>query len=91
MKLAGVDSFNHGKEFVSERYPHLLVEINDIIRAVEASLYKTKASKEKTKNYHLYEIWKNVAARILIFQFSYSELMPNPTINARRVGTCSSH
>ena len=53
MKLAGVYSFNHGKEFVSERYPHLLVEINDVIKAVDASLCKTKASKEKTKSYRM--------------------------------------
>lgn len=49
MRLAGVYSFNGGKEAVTERYPALLVEVNDVIKAVDASLYKIKESKEKTK------------------------------------------
>src|SRR5215212_4322709 len=49
MRLAGVYSFNGGKEAVTERYPKLLVEVNDVIKAVDASRYKIKASKEETK------------------------------------------
>ena len=49
MRLAGVYSFNGGKEAVTERYPKLLVEVNDVIKAVDASRHKIKASKEKTK------------------------------------------
>jgi len=48
MRLAATYSFNHGKEVVTERYPNLLVEINDVIHAVDASLYKTKKSEEGT-------------------------------------------
>jgi len=49
MRLAGVYSFNGGKEAVTERYPKLLVEVNDVIKAVDASRYKIKTSKEKSK------------------------------------------
>lgn len=48
MRLAAVYSFNKGKEVVSEKYPELLVEINDTIKAVDESQHKTKESKEKT-------------------------------------------
>jgi len=48
MRLAATYSFNHGKEVVTERYPNLLVEINDVIDSVDASLYKTKKSEEGT-------------------------------------------
>lgn len=46
MRLAGVYSFNGGKEAVTERYPKLLVEINDVIKAVDATQLKTKESAE---------------------------------------------
>jgi hypothetical protein len=48
VKLAAVYSFNHGKEIVSEKYPHLVVEINAAIASIEAIKHKTKKSKEKT-------------------------------------------
>lgn len=48
MKLAAVYSFNHGKEVVAERYPDLLVEVNDVIHSIDASQCKIKESKEKT-------------------------------------------
>jgi len=41
-------SFKGGKETVAHRYPDLLVEVNDAIKAVDASKHKTKRSKEKT-------------------------------------------
>lgn len=49
MRVAAVYSFNKGKEFVTEKYPNLLVEVNDAIKAVDASLYKDKQSLEKRK------------------------------------------
>lgn len=48
MKLAGVYSFNGGEKAVTKRYPKLLVEVNDVIKAVNASRHKTKKSTEKT-------------------------------------------
>jgi Restriction endonuclease BglII len=48
VRIAGVYSFNGGKEFVTERYPHLLTEVNAAIKAVDVSLYKDKVSAEKT-------------------------------------------
>lgn len=48
MRLAGVYSFNNGEEEVTKRYPKLLVEVNECIKAVDASKHKTKESTEKT-------------------------------------------
>ena len=38
-----------GEDFIKEKYSHLLQEIEEVIGAVDASLYKTKVSKEKGK------------------------------------------
>jgi hypothetical protein len=48
VRVAGVYSFKGGKEFVTGRYPHLLTEVNAVIKAVDAALYKDKVSEEKT-------------------------------------------
>ncbi len=48
MRIAGVYSFNKGKEEVTSRYSNLLTEINAAIKAVDAAQYKMKISKEKT-------------------------------------------
>ncbi len=48
MKIAAVYSFNNGQEEVSHAYPDLLTEVNAAIKGVDASLYKTKKSKERT-------------------------------------------
>ena len=48
MKIAGVYSFNNGVPAVRKRYPELLTEVNEVIRAVKASEHKTKKSIEKT-------------------------------------------
>lgn len=48
MRVAAVYSFNGGKEAVTKLYPDLLTEMNAAIRVVDASLYKTKESTEKT-------------------------------------------
>ncbi len=49
MFIAGKYSFNGGKEYIEEKYPHLFQEIEDVIASVNASEHKTKQSKEKTK------------------------------------------
>lgn len=48
MRIAAMYSFNDGQAQVSHRYPHLLVEVNAAIRAVDAAACKTKESTEKT-------------------------------------------
>jgi len=48
MRMAGVYSFNGGTEAVSRLYPDLLVEVNEVIKLVNASACKTKESTEKT-------------------------------------------
>ena len=55
MKIAGIYSFNSGKEYVEKHNPALLKEIQEVISLVDASKCKTKISKEKTmKNRRLY-------------------------------------
>lgn len=46
--MVGIYSFNNGKEAVEGRYPHLLKEIQDVVRRVDASKCRTKKSREKT-------------------------------------------
>ncbi len=48
MKIAGVYSFNRGKEEITYRYPALLTEVEEAIRNVNAEDHRTKVSKEKT-------------------------------------------
>jgi hypothetical protein len=48
MKIAGIYSFNDGVENIKKNYAKELAEINDAIKSIDASLYKTKESKEKT-------------------------------------------
>lgn len=48
MRIAGVYSFNKGREEVTSRYSNLLTEINAAIKAVDAAPHKVKISKEKT-------------------------------------------
>ncbi len=48
MKIAGVYSFNRGKEEIIHRYPTLLAEVEETIRNVNAEDHKTKVSSEKT-------------------------------------------
>lgn len=50
MVIAGQFSFNGGKQEVEKRYPKLLREVKEVISSVDANLYKTKTSKEKTMN-----------------------------------------
>jgi len=48
MIVAGVYSFNGGKEVVEQRYPIELAEILEVIAEVDSTRYKTKISNEKT-------------------------------------------
>jgi len=48
MKIAGIYSFNHGREIVESKFSRDLRDIEEIIAAVKASAHKTKVSKEKT-------------------------------------------
>lgn len=48
MRVAGVYSFNGGTEAVTEHYPDLLTEVDEVIKTVDASQHKTKESTEKT-------------------------------------------
>jgi Restriction endonuclease BglII len=49
MFIAGRYSFNGGEEYIQQHFPHLLQEIETVIGHVDASKYKIKVSKEKTK------------------------------------------
>lgn len=48
MKIAGIYSFNQGKQTIEKVHPELLSEIQRIIGSIDASKYKVKKSKEKT-------------------------------------------
>lgn len=48
MIIAGIYSFNSGKEVIESRYARELQEIKQIIAAVDSTKHKTKVSKEKT-------------------------------------------
>jgi hypothetical protein len=48
MKVAGLYSFNRGKEVVEGQYPDLLQEVERAITQVDADSAKTKISAEKT-------------------------------------------
>lgn len=48
MRIGGVYSFNGGEEAITTRYPAELEEVQSVIRGVDANLYKTKTSHEKT-------------------------------------------
>lgn len=48
MKIAGIYSFNNGKEIIERVHPELVKEIKGIISSIDALKYKVKKSKEKT-------------------------------------------
>ena len=48
MIIAGKYSFNGGAEAIEQHYPQLLREIEAVIGAIDASICRTKTSKEKT-------------------------------------------
>ena len=48
MRIVAQYSFNGGREAVTERYPHLLPEVNAAIKTVDAEAHRVKESREKT-------------------------------------------
>lgn len=48
MKIAGIYSFNQGKEIIEEKYQADLEIVKEIIGKVDGTLHKNKVSKEKT-------------------------------------------
>lgn len=48
MRVAGIYSFNKGREVVEDQYPALLAEIKQAIDSVDEEKHKSKQSKEKT-------------------------------------------
>lgn len=48
MRIAGVYSFNHGKETIAQQHQAELEEVLQVIEMVDAERCKTKVSKEKT-------------------------------------------
>ena len=48
MIIAGVYSFNRGKEVIEDKYGNELRQIEQIIATVDSRLHKTKISKERT-------------------------------------------
>jgi hypothetical protein len=52
MRLAAQFSFKNGLEEVRSRYPHLLAEVTDAVRGIDAAMARTKVSKEKTMTGH---------------------------------------
>lgn len=48
MRVAGIYSFNGGKDFVEKNFLNELTEVFNAIKAINAEQYKTKESKEKT-------------------------------------------
>ncbi|NJL62356.1 MAG: restriction endonuclease [Methylacidiphilales bacterium] len=53
MIIAGEYSFNGGKEYIQQYYPHLLSEIYEVIGNVDARQHKTKESKEARRSYQM--------------------------------------
>lgn len=49
MIIAGIFSQNGGQEIIEKHYPAELNEIRQVISSVDSELYRTKTSKEKTK------------------------------------------
>lgn len=48
MKIVGIYSFNNGKETIDQKYPHLLKEVERVLKRVSAKKARTKESREKT-------------------------------------------
>ncbi len=51
MRIAGIYSFNKGKEVIAKQHRSQLEEVLQVIEAVDAEQCKTKVSKEKTVSF----------------------------------------
>jgi len=47
MIIAGIYSFNNGKQTVEQKYPQLYREVQDIIKEVDANSVKQKSVKKR--------------------------------------------
>lgn len=79
MRLAAQYSFKNGLDEVKARYPHLLAEVLDAVRTIDASLARTKISKEKTMSGQtLYSpVALNVAFKTQLFPQGWKNLKVN--------------
>ena len=48
MEIAAVYAFKNGTEVINSKYPTLLMEVGNVINAVDANLCRPKVSNEKT-------------------------------------------
>ena len=48
MIVGGIYSFNQGKEIIEAKYAKELAEVIEVIQSVDAEIFKTKVSEEKT-------------------------------------------
>jgi hypothetical protein len=48
MIIAGRYSFNNGEQYITAKFPHLLIEIEQVVASIDANQHKTKTSEEKT-------------------------------------------
>lgn len=73
MKIGGIYSFNGGEEVVTRDYADELAQVRAVIRGVDANLYKTKASFEKTMSgrmlYHPKSL--NIAYRLAFTEYDW--------------------
>ncbi|MCX7839374.1 MAG: hypothetical protein N2559_07960 [Anaerolineae bacterium] len=74
MIIAGVYSFNKGKEIIQTRYRRELEEVKQVIAVVDSTRCKTKTSREKKKCQQVFPtlnnscgIWNNVVWLTLIY------------------------
>lgn len=49
MRIAGIYSFKNGEDIITSNYPLELQDVKNIVQTVDATICKTKVSKEKTK------------------------------------------
>ncbi len=70
MRIAGVYSFNKGKEVITTQHRDLLEEVLQVIELVDAEQCKTKVSKEKT-------MWDKVLYSPFALNEAFKELFAN--------------
>lgn len=77
MIVAARYSFNKGAEAVTEKYPHLLAEVEAAIAAVDAETHRVKESKEKTM------VGQMLYSPVALNKTIKGHLLPNGWINKR--------
>ena len=76
MQVAWIYSFNWGREFVENTFPNELLEILGAIYNIDAEIYKTKESKEKTMMWEtLYSpVWLNEGFKKELYPLSWTNV-----------------